>query len=54
MEDATTSRDENDKKVAIKRVLSEGAIITTYESLLFELCISAKNEAFKEISKLVK
>lgn len=54
VEDATTSRKQNDKNIALKRIISEGAIVTTYESLLFELCISAKNEVFKDISKLVK
>ncbi len=54
VEDATTSRKPNDKEVAIKRALSEGAILTTCESLLFELCASAKHEAFRDISKLIK
>ena len=48
------SRDSNDKRVAIDRMTQAGAIPTTYESLLFELCASAKNSSFKEISKLVK
>jgi nicotinamidase-related amidase len=54
VEDATTSRNPNDKKIAIQRIISEGSVVTTYESLLFELCVSSKNKAFKEISKLVK
>ena len=48
------SRNSNDKRVAIDRMTQAGAIPTTYESLLFELCASAKNSSFKEISKLVK
>jgi nicotinamidase-related amidase len=48
------SRDSNDKRVAIERMTQAGAIPTTYESLLFELCASAKNSSFKEISKLIK
>jgi len=52
--DCIDSRKSNDKRVALDRMTQEGAILTTYESLLFELCLSAKNSAFKEISKLVK
>ena len=52
--DCIDSRNSNDKKVAIDRMTQEGAIPTTYESLLFELCVSAKNSMFKEISKLIK
>ena len=32
----------------------EGAIITTYESILFELCRDARAVEFKGISQLVK
>jgi len=52
--DCVSSRNPYDKEIAIRRMENEGAILTTYESLLFELCIDAKNEVFKEISKLVK
>ena len=52
--DCISSRNPNDKKIAIQRMQQAGAILTTYESLLFELCVSSKNEVFKEISKLVK
>lgn len=52
--DCINSRNQNDKDIAIQRMIQSGAIITTYESLLFELCISSKNEVFKEISKIVK
>ncbi|MFO7655582.1 MAG: hydrolase [Bacteroidales bacterium] len=54
VEDCITSRKLNDKEVAMKRMRDEGAIITTFESLLFELCKVAGNEKFKAISKLVK
>lgn len=54
VEDCVSSRKENDKKFAIERAKYEGAIITTYESILFELLQSAKAEHFKAISKLVK
>lgn len=52
--DCTSSRKTNDAEVALRRMEISGAIITTYESLLFELCISAKNKVFKDISKLVR
>lgn len=52
--DCMSSRKAHDKEVAIHRMIGAGAIPTTYESLLFELCVSAKNEVFKEISKIVK
>jgi nicotinamidase-related amidase len=52
--DCTSSRKKNDKKVALERMKHSGAIISTYESILFELCVSSKNEVFKDISKLIK
>jgi nicotinamidase-related amidase len=52
--DCISSRKLSDKEVAISRMVQAGAIPTTSESLLFELCISAKNQIFKEISQLVK
>lgn len=54
VEDCIASRKENDKKIAIERMHQEGAIISTYESILFELCRYSGNEVFKSISKLVK
>lgn len=52
--DCVNSRKQNDKEIAIQRLIQSGAIMTTYESLLFELTIDAKHPVFKEISKLVK
>ena len=54
VEDCISSRNENDYILAIRRMQAEGAIITTYESVLFELCRYAGSEPFKRISKLVK
>jgi len=54
VEDCISSRKANDKIVAIERMRQEGAIITTYESLLFELTRSAGNDIFKSISAIVK
>ena len=52
--DCCTSRKQNDTDVAIARLTQAGVIPTTYESLLFELTLNAKNPCFKEISSLVK
>ena len=54
IEDCVSSRNLNDKKISIKRMRQEGAIISTYESILFELCRLSGTDKFKEISKLVK
>lgn len=52
--DCVASRKESDKETAIRRLRQEGAIITTYESILFELTRDSRNSIFKNISKLVK
>ena len=52
--DCVTSRKQKDTDMAIQRLIQAGVIPTTYESLLFELTVNAKNPVFKEISSLVK
>jgi nicotinamidase-related amidase len=54
IEDCVSSRSINDKIVAIERMRQEGAIVSTYESILFELCEVSGNDMFKAISKIVK
>lgn len=54
VEDCVSSRRLSDKQIAISRMQREGAVITTSESILFELCRHAGNERFKAISGLVK
>ena len=54
VEDCISSRKINDKHIAVERMGKEGAFITTYESILFELCRYSGTEQFKQISKLVK
>lgn len=54
VENCVSSRKENDKTVAIHRMRQSGAVITTYESILFELARISGNDKFKAISKLVK
>ena len=52
--DCISSRKRDDKQTAIRRMRQEGVIITSYESILFELCRFAGTEQFKAISRLVK
>ena len=54
IEDCVSSRKPSDRETALKRMAREGVIITTYESILFELCEVAGTDQFKQISKLVK
>jgi nicotinamidase-related amidase len=54
IEDCISSRKNNDKLNALRRMEKEGAIIATYESILFELTKVAGNDTFKAISKLIK
>jgi len=52
--DCVTSREQYNSVMAIERLVQAGVIPTTYESLLFELTVNAKNPNFKAISALVK
>lgn len=52
--DAVGSRTPQNKKIALKRMARAGAVLVSIEMILFELCRSAKNPVFKEISALVK
>ena len=54
VEDCVSSRKPGDKEIALKRLLQEGTLFTSYESILFELCQIAGTDEFKAISKLVK
>jgi nicotinamidase-related amidase len=54
VEDCVSSRKPNDKRIAIERMRQEGALITTLESLLFELTGEAGSENFRNISRIVK
>ncbi|TVR75085.1 MAG: hydrolase [Marinilabiliales bacterium] len=54
VEDCVSSRNPGDKVTAIGRMRQEGARITTYESILFELTRYSGTETFKKISQLVK
>lgn len=52
--DCVASRKIADKQIALERLRYEGAIVTSYESILFELCRYSATEQFKAISRLVK
>ncbi|MDX9959710.1 MAG: hydrolase [Spirochaetia bacterium] len=52
--DCVSSRSLADKDTALRRLASEGAILTGSESLLFELLRTSESPKFKEISSLVK
>lgn len=54
VEDCVSSRKLSDKETALKRMIQEGAIVTSYESLLFELMETSLHPRFKEISGLIK
>ena len=54
VEDCVGSRKEQNRQIGIRRALQEGAISTSYESILFELTRVAKTDTFKEISRLIK
>ena len=52
--DCISSRSEEDKLWSITRMGEAGAVITTYEAVLYELLRDSKAEGFKEISAIVK
>lgn len=54
VEDCVSSRKLSDKLTAIERMRQEGAVVTSYESILFELLRYSGTDTFKGISKLVK
>ncbi len=54
VEDCVGSRNPENKRIAMARMVQEGILITSYESLLFELCRVSGTDEFKAISKLVK
>ncbi|MCY1723560.1 isochorismatase family protein [Prolixibacteraceae bacterium Z1-6] len=52
--DCVSSRTEANKEMAKERFRTEGIMMTSYESILFELTRSAGAPEFRAISKLVK
>ena len=52
--DCISSRKAYDRKIALKRAEKEGAFLTTYEAVLFELLKEAGTEQSKQIQRLIK
>ena len=52
--DAIGSRTKFDYEIALRRLESSGATITTTEAALFEWCQDSKSPAFKQISQTIR
>ncbi len=52
--DSMSSRKTIDHDIAIKRMQSEGAIVSTSEAIIFELCETSTRIEFKNISNIIK
>ena len=52
--DCTSTRKQSDLEMTILRAQQEGILVTSSESVLFELLQKAGGDAFKTISKLIK
>ena len=51
--DAMGSRNSVDHEISLRRMTQGGAILTTTESIIFELCKTANRKEFKEISNII-
>jgi nicotinamidase-related amidase len=52
--DAVGARSNYDHEIALRRMESSGAVISTVEAALFEWCVQAGTPEFRQISALVK
>ncbi len=52
--DAVGSRNEIDCRVALARLDSAGATLTTCETAMFEWCVDSSAPQFKQLSQLIK
>ncbi len=52
--DSIGSRNALDKDIALKRLQSSGAILSTTETAIFELCKTSNRKEFKSISNIIK
>jgi len=51
--DSMGSRNRVDHEIALQRMTQSGAILTTTESIIFELCKTANRKEFKEIRNII-
>ncbi len=54
VQDASGSRSEENKQLALKRLVQAGAQTVCTEMILFELLKSSKHQNFKEVQQLIK
>jgi len=52
--DAVSSRTDENRQIALRRMEREGARLSSTEMALFEMCVTSGTDEFKAISKLVK
>ena len=52
--DAMGSRNNLDHEISLQRMLNKGAIITTTESIIFEICKTSDRKEFREIRNIIK
>ena len=52
--DAISSRTQANKEIAIRRMMADGARLSSTEMVLFELTVNSSTDEFREISRLVK
>ena len=52
--DAMGSRNNLDHEISLQRMLHKGAIITTTESIIFEICKTSDRKEFREIRNIIK
>ena len=52
--DAVSSRTQENKDIALRRLMSDGAKLSSTEMALFELTVASGTDEFRAISKLVK
>jgi nicotinamidase-related amidase len=52
--DAVSSRTIRNREIGVEKMRDEGALLTSTEMVLFELCRTAEDPKFREIFKIVK
>lgn len=52
--DCVSSRKEESKKIALRRMEGAGAVLTSHEAVLFDLLVTSKAPEFKQISAIIK